>query len=146
MCHESINTLQIHLNVESPDSTVIADDLDVVGEWGQQLETDAENDDDDDDETTTASDPTSQRTKFTSRTPGSVPRSSASRTATISSGQSSNATCYTGSEYPFPAWATFPAAAQHQSAVFTMLDFDLSGSFAVDPTSGTSIQATANCA
>ncbi len=143
---DSVNSLQIHLNVEDPDPTVVADDLAVVGKWAQELETDEERkDDDDDDETsttstttikstkTTTSNLTPQRTMTTSRTSSSVSRKSASRTATVSSGHSFNATCYTGPEYLFPASAAASAAAGSQSVVFKMLDFALSSFFAMDP-------------
>ena len=98
---DSLDTLNIHLNVENPDPTVIADDLQAVGTRAQDLETDESDDDDDDDETTTTSktttasetttesetatkrELTSQRTTDTSKTTNSVPRTSASMTTTV---------------------------------------------------------------
>ena len=70
---------------------------------------------------------------ITSRTSSFVSRKSESRTATISSGRSFNATCYTGPEYIFPASATVSAAADSQSIVFKVLDIALSSFFAMDP-------------
>lgn len=155
---DSVDTLQIHLNAEKPDPSVISDDLIVAGTWGQELETDeesGEDDDDDDDETTTTSDPmsqrtsapskvsstvsrssassTAQRTTTTSKTSSTVSRSSASGTSTISSSLSINATCYTGSEYLFPGSATASVAADSQSVAFELRDLALSSFFAMDP-------------
>ena len=177
---DSVNTLKIHLSMENPDPTVLADDLEAVGTRAQELETDETDDDDDDDddktattsettttseasETTTKSDSRSQRATNTLTTSSSVSRSyasmatrsstsdptsqqttilttsssisksSASRTPTMSSGQSSNATCYTGSEYLFPASATASAPGDSQSVAFHLANFALSNFFAMDP-------------
>ena len=174
---DSVNSLKIHLSMEDPDPTVIADDLEAVGTRAQELETDETDDDDDDDdktattsettttsETITKSDPTSQRATDTLKPSNSVSRSytnmattsstndqtsqqttailtasssiskiSASRTATMSSSQASNATCYTGSEYLFPASATAPASADGQSVAFQLANFAVSNFFAMDP-------------
>lgn len=89
---DSVNSLKIHLSMEDPDPTVIANDLEAVGTRAQELETDETDDDDDDDDdktattsdATTTSDPTSQRASNTLKTSSSVSRSYASMATTSS--------------------------------------------------------------